>query len=191
MSEPRYYVMVDGQKLGPFDKRTITGMRIKKILTNEHKVHQENGPITTVFQLLGGNLSSSRFQVSSPLSSGVVFPRFAVRFLIPPTDVYSDEHFVGAGELRVQPDVLRIAGQVQAGVFGKPRDHRIKVPREHVCVTKHTGRLVLLEAQSVPGRPHKSVFSLEFETEVLSKAFCDFMAEPGMSPSKLMPDVEI
>lgn len=190
MSDKRYFVMVDGRKLGPFDKRTITGMRVKKILTSEQQVYDENGRITTVQELISSATTAGRFESSAPLSTGLVFPKFTVHFLKPPADAYSEESFEGLGELRVQPDVLRVSGMARSGVWDKPRDYRIKVPRKHIRRVKRMDNLVAVQADALPDWPHKGFFSFEFLDVDDAKAFCDAMLA-DTEGAGIVPDLSL
>jgi hypothetical protein len=55
-----YYVVAEDQMLGPFDKRTITGMRVKKTLLNDSLICDSQGNYTTVIELLGNPLPLGR-----------------------------------------------------------------------------------------------------------------------------------
>lgn len=191
MSEQQYFVMVDGQKLGPFDQRTITGMRVKKILTDDQKVYHQNGLITTVRELVGASAATGRFETSSPLSTGIMYPKFIVHFMRPAGSPYGQEHFVGDGELRVQPDVLRVAGQIRPGLWKKLQDHRVKVPRDHVTWVRRIEHVVELRADRLPGWPQSGFFTFGFDYPDDARAFCDALEGrhqelPGVAPDVLL-----
>ena len=52
MDNPVYHVVLEGRTIGPYDRRTIVGMRIKKTLTSEHTVVTADGVQLTVGDLL-------------------------------------------------------------------------------------------------------------------------------------------
>src|SRR6266542_3970909 len=48
-----YHVLLEGRKVGPYDRRTIVGMRIKKTLTSDHVLIGTDGSQLTVAELIG------------------------------------------------------------------------------------------------------------------------------------------
>ncbi|MCJ0763823.1 rhomboid family intramembrane serine protease [Variovorax terrae] len=117
-----YRVVLDGQEVGPYDRRTIIGMRIRKTLNNGHVLIDAQGGSTTVGDLIGRPppRPSTGFAASRDLLTSGQFPTFDVRFS-------GALGFVGAGEARVQPDVLRLAGRRRRwGLWS--REARVKLP---------------------------------------------------------------
>jgi hypothetical protein len=164
-SEIRYYVVVDGQKLGPFDKRTITGMRVKKILGNDNLVFDELGRETTVFSLVGAQLSGT-FGASVGLqTTGSLYPRFPVTFVKPSMRPYAGMSFRGDGELRIQPDVLRVSGVVRDALWKASREDRVKIPHQHLQQISRDGARVTLYAPKVVAQDVHGEVSVFFRTE--------------------------
>src|SRR4051812_39114913 len=53
VDESLFHVVLDGRKIGPYDRRTIVGMRIKKALTSDHVLIGMDGARLTVAGLIG------------------------------------------------------------------------------------------------------------------------------------------
>ena len=119
-----YHVVLDGRKIGPYDRRTIVGMRIKKALTSDHVLIGTDGAQLTVARLIDTRPADS-FNADRSQSFSVVQATFAASVVevegkdagIPP--------FKGEVELRVQGSVLRIAGTFRRGL--RLRHDRVKL----------------------------------------------------------------
>ena len=76
----KYHVVLEGRRVGPYNRRTIVGMRIKQTLTSEHVLVDTQGKELTVGDLLGTpaafnpSRSTRRIDIAveSVLSDGVV-----------------------------------------------------------------------------------------------------------------------
>lgn len=120
-----YCLLLQNKQIGPFDRRTIVGMRIKKIVASDVSVLRSDGLMMNVSQLMADRLEMADpvtgHLPSVPLgTASEMWPTFAVNFgggLR--TGVMG---FVGAGELRYQGDMLRLSGQRKTGVWGKKLD---------------------------------------------------------------------
>ena len=123
-SAMRYFVVLDGNKVGPYDRRTVIGMRIKKVLGNDHVLIGEDGEQLTVGKLLAVRPSAQR---PSTMSSSGLMISFPVRFGASGTLGRGAFGFKGEGEARLQPGFLRIAGQRRKGLIGTA-EARVKVP---------------------------------------------------------------
>lgn len=117
-----FHVVLEGRAVGPYDRRTIVGMRIKKALTNDHVLIGDNGDQTTVGELIARRSKGpSGFGVSRNPHSTHLLPTYPVRF------GRAAFGFRGEGEARLQPDILRIEGDRRSlGLFTKRA--RVKVP---------------------------------------------------------------
>ena len=47
-----YHVLLEGRTVGPYDRRTVVGMRIKKTLTSDHVLINVRGAQLTVAELI-------------------------------------------------------------------------------------------------------------------------------------------
>ncbi len=110
----RYHVVLEGRRVGPYDRRTIVGMRIKQALSSEHVLIDEEGRELTVSALLGKR--SNAAAGFNPAHSGV----FSV------TQATYSASLISVMEVRLQSDVLRLAGRYRRPFSWK--DTRIKIP---------------------------------------------------------------
>jgi hypothetical protein len=123
-----YRLLLQDRQIGPFDRRAIVGMRIKKIVASNVAVLRSDGLIMNVSQLM-----ADRLEMADPVTGHLpsmpgpvseIWPTFLVNFgggLRP-----GAMGFVGAGELRYQGDSLRLSGQRKTGIWGKKQD-RVKL----------------------------------------------------------------
>jgi hypothetical protein len=151
----RYRIVVQGKQLGPFDRRTIVGMRIKKLLDNNLPVQRSDGHHMTVAQLMMDRFEMADAQgvnhpVGAPASG--LWPTFAVDFGGGWRGAGA-LGFTGKGELRFQGDVLRLSGQRRGRVFGSTPE-RVKLPTAGIAsamaVAKNAHHLELWLKPSQP-----------------------------------------
>jgi hypothetical protein len=152
MDQPqqRFHVVLQGRRVGPYDRRTIIGMRIRKALASTDLLVDAQGAELTVADLIGrrppkpfdpqrtGNFSVVRATLAASLvavrGKGLAVPRFR-----------------GELELRVQSDVLRIAGRFRYGLGW--REDRIKIPLQDIAHLRVRGSEVDLGLRAAPGQP--------------------------------------
>jgi len=124
-----YHLLMPDQQLGPYDRRTIVGMHIRKLIEGQLTVQRSDGHHMTVVQLLADRFemadgeSLSR-QSASPPASGI-WPTFLVDFggsLMKAGAL----GFIGKGELRFQGDILRMTANRKSGLMSS-RQVRIKI----------------------------------------------------------------
>ena len=125
VDQPKYHVLLGGCSVGPYDSRTITGMRIKHALSSELVLVRTDGARLTVRELLrqraakpfrperSGGVSRARATFAAALleidKAGLAIPRFQ-----------------GELEARVHDEVLRLAGRFRRWFAWK--EDRIKIP---------------------------------------------------------------
>lgn len=116
-----YRLLLQNKQIGPFDRRTVVGMRMKKLLPKETQVMRSDGLMMTVAQLLADrrektDLATGRVPVMPGLASAL-WPTFTVDFggSWLRAGVFG---LVGKGELRCQDDVLRVTGQRKSLLWG-------------------------------------------------------------------------
>ena len=151
-----YAILVQGRKVGPFDRRTVVGMRVKKMLEDEHVVIRNDG-----LQMNVGELIADRFEMAdhfrpndtqsrnvAPPASGI-WPTFLVDF---GGGLRAGAFgFTGRGELRYQGDLLRLTGRMKTGLIGT-NEERIKVPLSGFSSVRFEGLKVLLQLR--PDQPY-------------------------------------
>lgn len=119
-----YHVLLEGRKVGPYDRRTIVGMRIKSTLTSEHVLIGSGGAQLTVAELIGRPPPKS-FNADRSGRFSVVQATFTAGLLDVQGRGVSIPRFKGEVEARVQGDVLRIAGRFRHGLGWK--EDRLKL----------------------------------------------------------------
>ncbi len=173
MNPLAYHVLHEGRRIGPYDRRTIVGLRIKQTLTSRHELEASDGTRLTVADLLGRSPRSSSF--NSMQSGGYSSARLTCS-----ASLIDSEHgpvevpaFTGEIEVRVHPDVLRIAGK-QRRLFGTTHG-RVKLPLTAIVHARVTGSRLELALRSDPataaGKPPQrlvlDLFSEEAARELL------------------------
>jgi hypothetical protein len=139
--ETVYHVLLEGRTVGPYDRRTIVGMRIKKTLTSRHVLISANGAQLTVGDLIGQRPSQS----FSPDRSGgfsVVQATYSASLLEVQGRGLEIPRFKGEVQARVQSDVLRIAGRFRHRLRWK--EDRVKIPLKEVVHARVRGSQVEL-----------------------------------------------
>lgn len=125
--------------MGPYDRRTVVGMRIKHTLTSEQALEDGRGRRLTVADLLGRRVSEA-FQ---PLRSGVfsvVQATFSASLISARDGSFVIPLFKGEVEVRVQSDVLRLAGRFKQRF--RWREDRVKLPLGQIVHARQVGSRV-------------------------------------------------
>lgn len=132
MDEPLYYVLLEGRRVGPYDRRTVVGMRIKGMLTSSHAVETTQGVRLSVADLLSarGATDTGGFQAERSGSFSLVHATYAATLLRVQGKGWPVPRFRGEVEARFQADVLRMAGRFRQGLRWK--EDRIKLPLKDV-----------------------------------------------------------
>lgn len=134
-----YHVLLGDRKVGPYDRRTIVGMRIKKTLTSDHVLIGANGARKTVGELIGQR-PSKPFNADRSGSFSLVHATFVASLLELEGGGAAIPRFKGEIEARVQADVLRLAGRFRRGLGWK--EDRIKIPLKDIVHARISGSQV-------------------------------------------------
>lgn len=149
--ENLYHVLLEGRRVGPYDRRTIIGMRIKKTLRSKDLLLGPDGVQLTVSDLVRKVQPDPAFQASRSGSYSVVQATYPGSLV----EVHGKGHpippFRGEIELRVQTKVLRIAGTLRQ-VLGRLREDRVKIPLDHIVHARVRGSLVDLWLRCAPAQ---------------------------------------
>lgn len=140
MDQPNYHVLLDGRTVGPYDRKTIVGMRIKRMLTGDHLLVAADGTRLTVRELVGGPTAgprSGRHASRSPAGSSPVLGTYTGILVQAGWRSGPVPAFKGELEVRVHADRLRLAGRRRRG-FGW-KDDRVKVPLADVAHARAKG----------------------------------------------------
>lgn len=155
-----YHVLHEGRRLGPFDRRTIVGMRVKKTLSSDSVLLGADGSRTTVRELVrqGQPDLPAAPQSDSPVSSGfgssgqaplsgsgggsysVIQGIHAAQLLEVEGKGYAIPPFKGELEVRVQTKVLRVSGRFREGLAWK--EDRVKFPLQDIAHARLRGTVV-------------------------------------------------
>ncbi len=117
-----YSLLLQNKQIGPFDRRTIVGMRIKKLVANDVPVLRSDGLMMKMSLLMADRLEmadplTGHLPSMPPNPNSQMWPTFTVKFgggLRPGV-----MGFVGKGELCYMGDMLLVSGQRRSGVWGK------------------------------------------------------------------------
>lgn len=150
LDNPVYHVVLEGRRLGPYDRRTIVGMRIRKTLTSKHVLVGADGARLTVGELVrgappdgaepeparkpeasGGEGASSQSVIQATHAATLVEVK-GPGYAIPP--------FKGEVEVRVQTRAVRMSGRYRDGLGWK--EDRVKFPLQDVAHARLRGRVV-------------------------------------------------
>jgi hypothetical protein len=118
VDQPLFHVLLEGRKVGPYDRRTIVGMRIKKTLTSDHVLIGVDGTQLTVADLIG-RPAPKPFNAERSGSFSIVHATFPASLLEVEGNGIDIPAFKGEMEARVQADVLRLAGRFRRGLGWK------------------------------------------------------------------------
>ena len=153
MEHPVYHVLHEGRRLGPFDRRTIVGMKVKKTLSSDSVLLAGDGSRITVRELVRDGQADSSFAASSmsaPLtgasSYSVVHGIHAANLLAVEGKGLAVPPFKGEIEVRVQTKVLRISGRFREGLVWK--EDRVKFPLQDIAHARLRGTVVDLWIRS-------------------------------------------
>jgi hypothetical protein len=150
MDQTLYHVLLEGRSVGPYDRRTIVGMRIKKTLTSADVLIGEGGGARlTVGDLIGRPRRDDRFNPSRSGSFSVVHAVFTAALVGVQGRGVAIPAFKGEIQARVQGDVVRLAGRFRRG-FGWKED-RVKILRNDVMHTRIEGSAIQLWLRPAAG----------------------------------------
>lgn len=150
MEETLYHVLLEDRRLGPFDRRTIVGMRVKKALTSGHVLESSDGAQLTVAELVRGSPAPEPPPPAEPVSfDGSRSGSYSVVQAVHTADlldVQGTGHpvppFRGEVEVRAQTKALRIAGRFRDGLVWK--EDRVKFPLQDILHARLQGSIVEL-----------------------------------------------
>lgn len=151
MDDALYHVMLEGRPVGPYDRRTIVGMRIRKTLTSDHVLVGTDGGQLTVGDLVRKPKGAAGFEPSRSGSYSVVQAVHAAWLAEVEGRGFPIPAFQGELEVRVQTKALRIAGRYRRGFRWK--EGRVKVPVQDVVHARVRGSVADVWLRPGEGRP--------------------------------------
>jgi hypothetical protein len=167
LENPLYHVLLQGRRVGPYDRRTIVGMRIKKTLGSADVVVTSSGTHLTVRDLVKMR-PDEPFEPSRSGSYSVVQAVYTAALAGSAGPGLTLPVFKGEIELRVQTNALRLAGRFREGLRWK--EDRVKIPLQDLVSMKARGSLVDIGLRSGPQAPLQRV-TLELFTPETAAEF--------------------
>lgn len=165
MENPVYHVVLEGRTLGPYDRRTIVGMRIRKTLASDSMLVGADGGRLTVGELVHGQRPDPPFQASrgeGTPSYSVIQGTHSASLLEVEGKGYAIPPFKGEVELRVQTKALRLAGRFREGIAWK--EDRVKFPLEDIAHARLRGSVVDLWVRTSAAKEGMQRLTLEMFT---------------------------
>ena len=178
-----FHVVLDGNKVGPYDTRTIVGMRVKEVLLPDHVLVDADGNRMTVADLLGDR--GREPATTGPAAFGTL--TFNATFRCVRGRGHQIPAFKGEIEVRVQPDLLRIAGRYRKGLGWK--EDRVKLPLRDVQHASATGADVDVALAGAQGAPLQWV-CLTLPSEAAARDFAASLPARGVAPEGSAPAAE-
>lgn len=176
MEDHGFHVLLEGARVGPYNRRTIVGMRIKETLTSDHVVVAPDGSQLTVAELIGKR-PAERFSATKSGVFSVVRATYSAAVIDVDRGTIPFPRFRGEVEARVQSDVLRLAGRFRKG-FGT-KEGRIKIPLADVVHTRVKGSVLEMWLRDKGSRKPQRV-ELEMFTHDVAKEMVSWF--PNASP---------
>lgn len=132
--------------MGPYTRRTIVGMRIKKALSSDSRLIAFDGAELSVADLVKHRPRDNAFNPNRSGSFSLVQATFSVSLLLVEGDEHSIPAFKGEVEARIQTDVLRLAGRFRSGF--RYKDDRVKLPLDGIVHARVRSSIVDLWLRS-------------------------------------------
>ncbi|MGE0331015.1 MAG: hypothetical protein AB7P37_09990 [Ramlibacter sp.] len=184
-----YHVLLQGRSMGPYDRRTIVGMCIKKALAGDTELIDSNGAQLTVADLLAERSPQNTFNGtrSGSFSFSVVQATFTAALLQVKGRGFAIPAFRGEVEARVQAGMLRIAGRYRRGL--RWREDRVKLPLKGFAHARIVGSRVDLWLRLEGAAPSAALqqLSLELFSAEAAGALVEWMPVATPPPSGLAP----
>ena len=152
-----YHVLLQGRTVGPYDRRTIVGMRIKKALSSQDVLISAGGAQLTVADLIGKR-PAQQFQPDRSSSYSLVNATYSASLLEVEGPGMAIPRFKDEIEARVQGDVLRLAGRFRHSLGWK--EGRVKIGLKDVVYARVRGSQVELWLRAPEGRLQRIALEL-------------------------------
>jgi hypothetical protein len=185
VDQTAYHVLLEGSRVGPYNRRTIVGMRIKKALTSDQVLVGADGTQLTVGDLIRRR-SPKPFNAERSGSYSVVQGAYPASLVKVSGTGLEIPRFKGEVEARVQADgVLRLAGRFRHG-FGW-KDGRVKIVLKDVVHVRVAATQVELGLRGDANGARRQL-TLELFTAEAAKEFAQWFPDatpfPGASPAR-------
>ncbi len=176
MDTPVYQLLLlDGRSVGPYDRRTLVGMRIKKTISSEDELLASDGSRLTVADLL--RKRPENFQPNRTTSYSLVQATYCASLEAVEGRGHDIPKFRGEVEARIQTDVLRMSGRFRK-LFAWKED-RIKLPLKDIAHARVRGSTVDLWWR-IQGRKEFQRVTLELFSPEAAGEFVEWL--PAATP---------
>ena len=191
----KYSLFVNGKPLGPYERRMIVGMSVKKVITGENMLWRDDGVEMSVEQLIQDRDESTMASVAhdhlalstlGPPSSGM-WPQFSVRYggsAMKP----GAWGFSGNGQVSYHGDELRFKGQRRNKNLGMSR-YEESLPLSAIALAQCMACILQISLQ--PGLAfgesnEDTLLALEFATPQEANELWELIhLKPGQLPPSL------
>ena len=191
----KYSLFVNGKPLGPYERRMIVGMSVKKVITGENMLWRDDGVEMSVEQLIQDRDESTPASVAhdhlalstlGPPSSGM-WPQFSVRYggsAMKP----GAWGFSGNGQVSYHGDELRFKGQRRNKNLGMSR-YEESLPLSAIALAQCMACILQISLQ--PGLAfgesnEDTLLHLEFATPQEANELWELIhLKPGQLPPSL------
>ena len=191
----KYSLFVNGKPLGPYERRMIVGMSVKKVITGENMLWRDDGVEMSVEQLIQDRDESTMASVAhdhlalstlGPPSSGM-WPQFSVRYggsAMKP----GAWGFSGNGQVSYHGDELRFKGQRRNKNLGMSR-YEESLPLSAIALAQCLACILQISLQ--PGLAfgesnEDTLLALEFATPQEANELWELIhLKPGQLPPSL------
>ena len=191
----KYSLFVNGKPLGPYERRMIVGMSVKKVITGENMLWRDDGVEMSVEQLIQDRDESTMASVAhdhlalstlGPPSSGM-WPQFSVRYggsAMKP----GAWGFSGNGQVSYHGDELRFKGQRRNKNLGMSR-YEESLPLSAIAQAQCMACILQISLQ--PGLAfgesnEDTLLALEFATPQEANELWELIhLKPGQLPPSL------
>ena len=181
--DPLFHVVLDGRKVGPYDRRTIVGMRIRDALSSDHVLIDTSGAQVTVGDLIGRPKPKGDFTPQRTGGYSTVRATYPASLRSRAGEGIDVPAFQGEIEVRVQPDVLRLAGRHRKGLSW--RDDRVKLPLKDIVHARARGTEVDLALRV--GEQHLQRVTLELFSPAVAEEFLQWLPNAAAWPEGDLP----
>lgn len=150
VDQPNYHVLLEGRTVGPYDRKTILGMRIKQTLAGDDVLVSSEGLRLTVRELVRQD-RPARLQPDRTGGFSKVQAAYAASLVEVDAPELRLPRFRGELEARVQGDVLRLAGRCRRAL--RWREERCKIALDDVTHARVRGSRVDLWLRAASAAP--------------------------------------
>lgn len=191
----KYSLFVNGKPLGPYERRMIVGMRVRKIIASDQMLWRDDGVEMSVAQLVRDKDESTHASVAhdhvalstlgAPTSG--MWPQFSVRFggsAMKP----GAWGFSGNGQVSYHGDELRFKGQRRNKNLGMSRfEESLPLSTvEHVQTLDCVLQIRLLPGLTFGSSNEDNLLHLEFATSYEANELWELIhLKPGQLPPSL------